>query len=364
MSDDAPPGAGAGSALLRPHGDPAVEDRALHEGAAVFDRRDRGRLSLTGPKAAELLTGLVTNDVLALAPGQGQYAAMLTPKGKILADLRIFALPGTPVADANPALAGRFLVDTAARAADNLLGTIRKYVNPRLAPYRDERTSLAHLTVGGPRASAMVAAATGVDVERIDALPPYGHLDAGVEDTTTMVARTPELLVPAWDLFLPASQAPALVAQLGRAGAVCAGPDTWDVARVEAGRPEWGLDIDDATIPQEANFDELGAISYVKGCYTGQETVARVHFRGHVNRHLRHLRFPAGEPAPRGATLADESGKPVGDVRSGAVSPRTGAIAIAMVRREVAPGTVLRARWEGGEARATVSLLPYVQAPH
>ena len=80
--------------LVRPHGDAAVEDRALHDGAAIVDRSDRGRLSLTGPKAAELLTGLVTNDVLALAPGTGQYAAMLSPKGKILADLRIFAGAG------------------------------------------------------------------------------------------------------------------------------------------------------------------------------------------------------------------------------------------------------------------------------
>jgi len=150
------------------------------------------------------------------------------------------------------------------------------------------------------------------------------------------------------------------VARLTSAGARAASAAAWEVARIEAGRPEWGLDMDDATIPQEANFDELGAISYTKGCYTGQETVARVHFRGHVNRHLRHLHFAGGVPAPRGATLVDEGGKPVGDVRSGTVSPRAGAIAMAMVRREVPDGARVLARWEGGEAAATVAPLPYM----
>ena len=123
------------------------------------------------------------------------------------------------------------------------------------------------------------------------------------------------------------------------AGATPAGLGAWEIARVEAGRPEWGIDIDDTTIPQEANFDELDAISYTKGCYIGQEVVARVHFRGHVNRHLRGLR--AGErrdAPPTGAQLIDDSGNHVGDVRSSVASPRLGGIAIGMVRREVEPG--------------------------
>src|SRR5207253_7970098 len=138
--------------------------------------------------------------------------------------------------------------------------------------------------------------------------------------------------------------APAVIARLEQAGASGASALAWDVARVEAGRPEWGLDMDETTIPQEANFDELGAISYTKGCYTGQETVARVHFRGHVNRHLRHLRAAGPEPPLAGADLLDAAGKSVGDVRSTAASPRLGGIAIGMVRREVELGTSLLAR--------------------
>jgi folate-binding protein YgfZ len=111
--------------------------------------------------------------------------------------------------------------------------------------------------------------------------------------------------------------------------------------------------MDDNTIPQEANFDQLHAISYTKGCYVGQETVARVHFRGHVNKHLRGVRAAGVEPIHTGATLHDEAGAEVGDVRSAVRSPRLGAIALAMIRREVEPGAALTARWTSGAERGT-----------
>jgi folate-binding protein YgfZ len=149
------------------------------------------------------------------------------------------------------------------------------------------------------------------------------------------------------------------------AGATPAGLEAWEIARVEAGRPEWGVDIDDNTIPQEANLDELHAISYTKGCYVGQETVARVHFRGHVNRHLRGVRAAGLEPLQPGATLHAADGAQVGDVRSTVRSPRLGTIALAMIRREVEPGTTLVARWterEDGppiERLVDVATLPF-----
>ena len=146
-----------------------------------------------------------------------------------------------------------------------------------------------------------------------------------------------------------------------------AGLEAWEIARVEAGRPEWGLDIDDNTIPQEANFDELHAISYTKGCYVGQETVARVHFRGHVNKHLRGIHAAGLDSPPAGATLHDDTGQQVGDVRTAVRSPRLGGIALAMIRREVVPGASLIARWplEGAtdgslnERRVDVAALPF-----
>ena len=190
-------------------------------------------------------------------------------------------------------------------------------------------------------------------------LPPYGHITAEFEGATLEIARTPELGSDAYDCFVPAELHETMRARLIDAGARPGGLVAWDIARVEAGRPEWGIDIDDTTIPQEANLDDLDAISYTKGCDTGQETVARVHFRGHVNKHLRGLMFEGDDPAPRGAALGDSTGKNVGDVRSGATSPRLGAIALAMVRRELETGATLTATWEGGSREARLVRLPF-----
>jgi tRNA-modifying protein YgfZ len=117
--------------------------------------------------------------------------------------------------------------------------------------------------------------------------------------------------------------------------------------------------MDDSTLAQEANMDALHAISYTKGCYTGQETVARVHFRGHVNRYLRGLRYGVESPIPRGAQVVDVAGKVVGDVRSAVRSPRLGGIALAMARREVEDESEVMLRWEGGSTRARVVALPF-----
>ena len=114
--------------------------------------------------------------------------------------------------------------------------------------------------------------------------------------------------------------------------------------------------MDETTLAQEANFDSLEGISYTKGCYTGQETVARVHFRGHVNRNLRGVQSTAQIPA--GAELFDGE-KSSGNVKSSIVSPRFGPIALAMLRREVETGAELLARWDGGEAIARVRELPF-----
>jgi folate-binding protein YgfZ len=320
---------------------------ALALGAAWFDRSDRPRTIIEGPQAAQMLTGLVTNDVLALRPGQGQYAAAPTPKGKILADLRIFC-----VGD------GRLLVDTAPAAGEGWFAMIRKFLPPRLARHRDVTAETACLGVYGTRASEVVAAATGLPLDELDTLGPYEHRTLPECGGLCFVARSPDIGVTGFDLFLTTADAVRVTAALQAAGAIAGDAATWTVARIEAGHPEWGRDMDDGTIPQEANFDDLRAISYTKGCYTGQETIARVHFRGHVNRLLRGLRFDASSGVPAGARLA-QGDKDVGDVRSVGVSPRLGGVGLAMVRREVTPGEAIQARWDGGESPVQVVALPF-----
>lgn len=350
-----------GKSVVLAYGSVAAEYEALHSRAAVFDRSHRGRLRLSGERAGEMVAGLVTNDVAALVPGQGCYAAALTAKGKIVADVRVFVEENS------------VLVDVPARAAAGWTAMVKKYVNPRIAPHIDETTRVRDIGIFGPNARHIVSEITGVPSPALTALTPYSHVTLEIEGAHVLVASVPDLGTEGFELLVPADAYSLLWQRAVDAGAAPAGLEAWEIARVEAGRPEWGLDIDDATIPQEANFDELHAISYTKGCYVGQETVARVHFRGHVNKHLRGIRAPGVEPPPRGATLHGADGTQVGDVRSAVRSPMLGGIALAMIRRDVAPGAALVARWQddigagGGsgdpatslERRVDVAALPF-----
>ena len=326
------------------------EYAALRGGAGVVDRSARLRMIVGGAQAAETLTGLVTSDVAALKPGSGQYAAALTAKGKVIADVRIFAR------------ADDFLVDTPAGAAPGFASMIRKFVNPRLARYADVSSVLRTIGVFGPRAHDVLASALdGADakdaaISALRGLLEYQHLAFAVGGASVHVARVPDLGGEGFDCFVPVETAKLLWSRLVAARAMPVGRDATEIARVEAGRPSWGADMSEDTLAQEANFDALGGISYTKGCYTGQETVARVHFRGHVNRQLRGIQGAA--PIPTGAELL-EGDKVVGDVRSSVVSPRLGPIALAMIRREASSGTDLVARWEGGAAPVRVRELPF-----
>ena len=321
----------------------ASEYAALRSGALVVDRSDRVRIRFGGQRASEILTGLVTNDVLSLQRGHGQYAAALTPKGKIAADVRIFADDDG------------LLTDTSARASLNWREIVTKYVNPRVAPYRDVTAETRDIGIFGPKARHIVSTATHADPVALGALPPYAHISAEISGGRMLIVRVAEIEAEGYEIVVPAAAERGVRDKLLSLGAIPGSPQTFNVARVEAGRPEWGIDMNDSTIPQEANFDSLGAISYTKGCYTGQETVARVHFRGHVNRYLRRVHFVSASIPPTSAELVDDAGEVVGDVRSVAMSPRHGGVAIAMVRREVVPGATLHARWNGGECTVQIA---------
>jgi folate-binding protein YgfZ len=336
-----------GQDVVLAYADVSAEYDALRTGAMVVDRSHRGRMRFFGEKSGEALTGLVTSDVIGLHPGHGQYAAALSAKGRIIADLRIFGAPGS------------YFVDTSARAWANFSTMVKKYVNPRISGYRDESHAFRDIGIFGLEARRIVASVTGAHADALGALPALGHVTVSSDDTSYILARSPDIGAEGYELFVPFEIFDRVWERAVAAGATPSGLDAWEIARVESGRPEWGIDMDDTTIPQEANFDELDAISYTKGCYIGQEVVARVHFRGHVNRHLRGLRAVGPDAPPTGAQLIDDSGNHVGDVRSAVSSPRLGGIAIGMVRREVTPGMSLTAKWETGDRRVDVTALPF-----
>ena len=317
----------------------------LRTDAGLVDRSSRLRMTFIGAQAAATLNGLCTSDVLALQPGHGQYAAALTSKGKILADVRIFQRA-----------ADSFLVDVPAAAAAGFAAMVRKYVNPRLSRYADVSATLACVGVAGPHARQVLAHALGCSPATIDLLAPFAHCEVSFHGESVMVVRADDYGVDGFDCFVGADIVPSLREALMASGAAPASSAALEVLRIEAGRPAWGVDMTDDTLLHEAGLDSLDAVSYTKGCYTGQEVVARVHFRGHVNRVLRGLLL-ASPPEGEARVFAGDAG--VGDVRSRAVSPRLGAIALAMLRRTVEPGTAVTVRFAGGDAPATVVALPF-----
>ena len=300
-------------------------------GAAAFiDRSDRVRLEFSGPHAAATLNGLLTNNVLALTPGTGQYAAALTPKGRVIADLHVFARDDSVV------------VDTDARTAPALLAMLRKFVNPRFATYRDVSGETCAVGVFGPHAARLAGGIAELDADALAALPRFAHARGERGGSALHIARIPDLGVPGFELVAPAAERATIERALLDGGAARLDASDAEVLRVEAGWPRSGVDFDDARLAQEVGVDRLGGVSFDKGCYTGQETVIRVHHRGHVNRTLRGLR--ADRPLTPGAGLRDAEGAIVGDVRSAAASPRFGHIALAYVRREVADGVTVAAQ--------------------
>jgi folate-binding protein YgfZ len=350
----------AGRGVARHFGDGMAEYRAVRDSAGIAERGDRARFRLWGKDPARMIHGLITNDLLKAPAGQGVYAAMLTPKGRTIADLRVFRREG--------AGSPEVLVDVAAEALEGVRDHFRKFVPPMFARWGDATDEIAALGVYGPRSRELLAAALGAEIPALDE-------DAFVEPefagARLLVAGTREAGgEEGFDLFVPADHAAGLwrtlVERGAEMGARPVGFGALETLRIEAGRPRYGIDITEETIPTEA-YEQAGlmsrAISFTKGCYTGQEVVIRIAHRGHVNRHLRGLLLgDAPAPAPRAPLTDVDTGKPVGWTTSASYSPMLGqTIALGYVRREVQPGEDVRVG-EAGEGRARMVKLPFDRA--
>ncbi len=296
----------------------------------IVDRSERGKLALTGPEAKAFLHGQVTNDIEGLEPGSGCYAAFLTHKGKMLGDLRVL--------DAGDEL----LLDCERVALQELFNMIRRYKLGRDVELHKRTLERGLLSLLGPGARAAAGVPELPRVEHAHRAGTMGGLPVRLIATDLGV-----------DVLCDAADTEAVGAALIAAGAVPGSEAEAEVRRVESGRPRYGIDLDDTVIPQEAGLNER-AVSFEKGCYVGQETVARLHFRGKPNRHLRGLRL--SEPAASGTPLRLGE-REVGKLGSVVESPVHGPIALALVRREAAPGDTVAVGDDG--VRAEVVDLPF-----
>jgi len=336
-----------------------AEYDALTKGCGLVDRSERGKLALTGAGAVEFLNGQVTNELTDLHPGEGHYAAFLTNKGKMLGDLRILAV-GTGAAEAPTGAAAdsadtptELLLDTERVALQALFDMIRRYKIGYDVELHKRTLESGLLSLIGPEARTCVERLVGAEKNTFHTEVEHAHTSAQIAETPMRLIVTAEGI----DVLCGASDLETVRSALIDAGATPVGEATGEIVRVERGRPRYGVDMDESTIPQEAGLNER-AVSFTKGCYVGQETVARLYYRGKPNRHLRGLRL-----SPRGdATMAipaapgDElrlGERPVGHLSSVVESPRLGTIALALVRREASPGDTLAV----GEHGATAELV-------
>ncbi len=323
----------------------ASQYEALTARCGVVDRSERGKLALTGRDAADFLNGQVTNDVVALQPGEGCYAAFLTHKGKMLGDLRVLVVPAAGQA---PDAAPELLLDTERVALQALFDMIRRFSVGHAVELHKRTLERGLLSLIGPLSRDVLARAG------VAAASQPG--EAEHSNTRASIGGVPALLI-ATDVgvdVLVDSESTELVREaLVAAGATPSCEASAEIVRLERGRPRYGLDLDDSTIPQEAGLNDR-AVSFTKGCYVGQETVARLFYRGKPNRHLRGLRLSA--PAEHGAEVRLGE-RVVGTLGSVARSPRHGHSALALVRRVVPAEAALSVG--AGTATARVAPLPF-----
>jgi tRNA-modifying protein YgfZ len=317
--------------------------RQLREECGLLDRSERGKLLVTGSEAAEYLQGQLTNDVEALEPGEGLYAALLDRKGHMQADMRVVRPPssvpfGPQTTKRNSQL--DFWIDTESEALEAVRRHLQMYKIGRDADVVDVTTERAIVSLIGPRA---------VEIAGSAALPENFCEEVTIAGTQVLAVGSAAGI----DLILDSAARDRVQEALLVAGAAEVSAEAAEIVRIEAGRPRFGAEMGTGTMPAEAGIVEQ-AVSFTKGCYIGQETVARLHYKGKPNRHLRGLRLSG--PARQGEAVRLGE-KEVGRLGGSGVSPAFGPIGLAILRREAEPGATVAVGEDG--VTAEVVGLPF-----
>lgn len=325
------------------YGEPEAEYRAFLDSCALVQLSDQAAVRVTGERRLEMLDGLLSNKLRDLESA-ARHALLLTAKGRVLTDLKAVARSED------------LLLLVPRGGLENLLGAFRKYLPPIFAQFDEVSESVRQFGLYGPKAAAVARSAFGDAVPEDD----LGAVELTFAGLRLALVRDRFLAGDGVEVIAPVGATAELVARLahaaGEAGGRAAGERALEIARVEWGVPRYSVDMSEDNLAQETGL-EGRAISHDKGCYLGQEVVARIHFRGHVNRHLRGLKFRGARPA--GVARLVEAGKEVGFVTRSVESPELGPIGLAYVRRQIEPAN--QVRWIGAEREgmAEVIELPF-----
>ena len=293
---------------------------ALRRGAAWLDLGARGRIGARGRDSARFLHNLTSNEIKKLTPGAGCYAFLLSPQGRIQADVNVLCLDG------------RFLLDTEPETREKVRLHLKRYIVADQVELEDLTDQTASVGLEGPTALAVLAAA-GISAPAED----YAHLQW--EDST--VAALSFTGQPGVRIFCPAALKSAIVGRLEAAGATASSSEDARLARIGNGKPRYGEDILETSLPQETR--QMHAVSFTKGCYLGQEIVERIRARGHVNRVLARFEIDADAPPAAGSKLMHGESD-AGEITSSILSPESGKVAaLGYVRTQFSePGTALK----------------------
>lgn len=326
--------------------DQSREYQAARQGVALFDRSSLGKVSVTGRDRLAFLQGMLTNDVKALAPGQGAPAAFLDAHGKVTTLLVVYAAQD------------RVLIELPPQMTAKTLETLDHFLISEKAEFEAVDEAYAILSLQGPGGRALLEGLAGATLD----LAPYAHVEVTIGGSRVRVINRADGAAPGFHCWVDAASAESFRAAVLAAGAVPGSADMLEVLRLEAGQPWFPQDVDPSVILPETRLESL--VSYTKGCYIGQETVARVKYRGHVNRALSGL-VVEGDRVPEVGARVVAAGADVGRVTSAARSIALGRpIALGYVRREhFAPGTAVTIADAAGEQPARVSELPFVTEP-
>ena len=320
------------------------------KGAGLIDLSERGRIKVSGSEAIMFLNGLITNDMKTLDRNHWMLAAFPNVQGRLVAVVRVMR-----VADENSGPA--FLLDTEAATSETVLKTIGRFTLAGDFHVLDLSHNTSQLSIQGKDAAAILNAVTQ---STPTSLPQNGLLQISWGDHQVIVVHASHTAEDGFDLIVPSSAVDSLQKALVQAGATVVSQATFQTLRIEAGSPLFGKDMDESNVVSETNLDE--AISFTKGCYIGQEIIARIKYRGHVAKKLTGLLFDADIPVEVSSAIKS-GGKEIGRVTSATYSPtlkRT--VALGYVRYEhLEPGTKVVVTTVDSEIEATVHELPFVR---
>jgi folate-binding protein YgfZ len=340
----------AGWLLPASYGDPGREYESACRHAALFDLSHRGKIEAAGPEAVAFLHNLCTNDVRGLPVGRACETFFTTAKAKVIGHGMIHRLaPETP---------GAVLIDTDPGLGPGLYKHLDHYLVSERLGLHDRTRDLAHLHLCGPQVESILKGILGEKFGELSVLQTkQAALPAG---GNYQVCRRDPLGLPGFDLIAPAEAAAHLWQQLTEKGVRPAGLTAYHTLRIEAGTPQYGIDLDETRAAYEVGRTQQ-AISYTKGCYLGQEPIVMARDRGHVNRTLTGLRLAGPTPVPAGARVV-RGGQEVGQVTSSVFSPRLQTpIALAYLRRgSWEAGTEVEVALDGECRTAVVATLPFV----